>query len=480
MAACSSSTSYKTNQFDQQLQDPSVFSLCLFDNGKQKKKYKKIMQAVGRSAHLRCLTLNTRKLNYNRVKHLVRALHNNSSLTDLTLDAEEIEGKKMTQECFNLLMEGLRTRPVRTSLVFHRCYKTSLYETGKGFASIMPNLNALNFSGCELQKNDVEALGHELLTNSSLTSLSLSKGLARRTPGRFIMYYPRGNDSFQALSSAISFNTTLTSLDLSSDIVLTNVPMFLKQVGLNTSLTHLNLNNRSLSNESLNTLLHLLEHHPSLNNLNVRELNLSTEAVIELARIIKSHTRLETLSLRFLRFQVREEATFKIFTRALGENKSIKKLNLLGCDLLNDRANSMAEMIERTTTISKIFIDIPLMGSAGNERLCDAFKRNYSIEVLGIGWEGIPLRFQLLRRDFLFVMRNAHNHRKLSEGSLQKECIELIRANKIDHSFLPPSIRSKFITPSCLHISTGLDKHKKQYAGIKLCNKNRFITQQII
>ena len=240
--------------------------------------------------------------------------------------------------------------------------------------------------------------------------------------------FPRGSKFIETFSQALTFNYTVSSLELSDFGFTTKDTNLLTQtVRVNTSLSSLHLDSNSIGPEGANSLAQALRENTSLSPLHLGSNSIGDEGANSLAQALGVNTSLSSLDLHsnFIgaeganslaeAFTVNTSLSSlhlgsnsigpegaNVLAQALRVNTSLSSLHL-GSNSIGDKgANSLAQALRVNTSLSSLDLPCNFIGAEGANSLAQAFTVNTSLSSLhlgsnSIGAEGADSLAQALR-----------------------------------------------------------------------------------
>lgn len=229
------------------------------------------------------------------------------------------------------------------------------------------SLRSLNMDYIDLGETEVSLLTKVLKKNNSLTNLSWNNILDKSTPSNTLIPF------FEGLMG----NSSLQSLSLSANkhISRKGIECLSHSLKVNTTLTSLNLSSNKLSNE-LCFLSHLLEMNEGLKVLNLRscEINLSGKKTRFLESLKRNRSLLDLdLTNNYISNQgrIREH-----LIEVINTNNTLTTLDLRGSNIkdLDNSLNSFSEAFKNNTTLVNLFLGFKEVKETNN------YKTLYLIE----------------------------------------------------------------------------------------------------
>lgn len=214
-------------------------------------------------------------------------------------------------------------------------------------------------------------LVEELKTDTSVLSLDLSCNNIRVSGGT-------------ALAGALESNTTLTSLDLHSNALLSSARAFATMLLRNQSLTHLNLRTNGIGANGAAALAKALgTDQCRLTSLNLRDNSIMAVGAAALAVALKANPVLKDLDLSE---NLIKEAGAATLAEALGSNGSLTALNLR-YNGLRSGALQVAKMLMINTSLRSLNLAQNDIDGKGVRAVAKALSENINLTSLDLDFE---------------------------------------------------------------------------------------------
>jgi Ran GTPase-activating protein (RanGAP) involved in mRNA processing and transport len=209
------------------------------------------------------------------------------------------------------------------------------------------------------------------------------------------------NNELIALAKALTINHTLTTLNLSSNIIdITNdgskalSQELAKALKTNTTLTSLNLSNNRIRYLGAIALAQLFKTNTTLTILNLSDnyigndyyLNVDDKLSKELADALIKDSNLTKLNLSNTRSG---QILVKAFAEALKENKTLIELDISSNLIGNEGATALADALKTNSTLTTLIIYNNKISDDGAKALADALKTNSTLTTLDISKNNI-------------------------------------------------------------------------------------------
>ncbi|XP_067050478.1 NLR family CARD domain-containing protein 3-like isoform X2 [Acropora muricata] len=190
------------------------------------------------------------------------------------------------------------------------------------------------------------------------------------------------NSSLSTLCLALGVNTSLTSLDLYDDFIGHKGTNSLSQaLRENTYLTSLRLHRSSITDEGANSLSKALRVNTSLTSLDLSHNRIKDEGANSLSEALRVNTSLT--SLRLYRNSIADEGANSL-SKALRVNTSLTSLDL-SCNPIGDEgAKSLFEALRVNTSLTRLYLDSNNIGDEGANSLSEVLRVNSSIACLDL------------------------------------------------------------------------------------------------
>ena len=225
----------------------------------------------------------------------------------------------------------------------------------------------------DLSTKLVRSLGENLeLVDVELTSLS----------------YPANENLFATFFEALTFNSTVSNLKLSSDrkisIKLTN--LLAQVLRGNRSLSVLKVSDVPIGDEGANSLAEALKENTSLSSLDLDSTQIFVKGAISLSQALKVNTSLSSLNL-FCN-GIRSNGANSL-AQALRVNTSLSSLDL-GYNFIDDEGvNSLAEALRVNTSLTSLNLSLNFVGLDGANSLAQALRAKTPLCSLNLHYNSI-------------------------------------------------------------------------------------------
>ena len=246
-------------------------------------------------------------------------------------------------------------------------------------------LKVLNLSGCELDTTVITHIAAGLAHNASLAELNISDNI-----GAYYWPWSRNNITSEGcvhLFKALCNNTSLKKLDISHNTMEMEGSVALAEMlSCDKSLTELNLVGCDIPENGLTEILTRgLLHNTSLKNLDISYSTLGVEESVALAEMLSCNKSLTKLNL--VGCDIPENGLTEILTRGLLHNTSLKNLDISYSTLGVEESVALAEMLSCNKSLTKLNLvgcDIPENGLT--EILTRGLLHNTSLKNLDISY----------------------------------------------------------------------------------------------
>ncbi|XP_067056034.1 protein NLRC3-like [Acropora muricata] len=203
---------------------------------------------------------------------------------------------------------------------------------------------------------------------------------------------------------ALPVNSTVTNLELCDRSLSTkDINLLTKALTVNTSLFSLNLSDSYIGDEGVNSLAQALRVNNSLSSLNLRSNSIGDEGANSLAQALRVNNSLSSLNLRSNSIGDEGANSLAQALRVLRVNTSLSSLDLCSRSIIGDEgANSLAQALRVNTSLSSLNLRSNSIGDEGANSLAQALTVNTSLSSLdlrsnSIGDEGANSLAQALR-----------------------------------------------------------------------------------
>ena len=263
--------------------------------------------------------------------------------------------------------------PLRLALLF--------LDECKLFSETMYTELALSF-GKSLDIVDLTYSDWPFLFNSSLSTLCLALGVNTSLTsldlyGNFI-----GHKGANSLSEALRVNTSLTSLGLYRNSIADEGANSLSEsLRVNTSLTSLDLSRNSIGGEGANSLSEALRVNTSLTALDLSANLIREEGANSLSEALRVNTSLTSLALSGNRIK---DMGANSLSEALRVSTSLISLDLSHNSFGDEGANSLSEALRVNTSLRCLYLDSNNVGDEGANSLSEALRVNTSLTFLDL------------------------------------------------------------------------------------------------
>ena len=326
-------------------------------------------------------------------------------------------------------MSGIVLRSEETAVSIVQSIASVLNETGGTSDKFLSNLIFANelIKECKNSSGDlylklVRTLGESLVLLDVLVCFS---------------YSPRESESFKTFLEALTFNSTVSSLQLErwhisiyqSEHEITN--LLAQVLRVNTSLSSLLLCASLIGAEGANSISQALAVNTSLSSLDLSYNSIGYEGASSLAQALRVNTSLSSLGLRDNSIDADGANSL---AQSLRVNTSLSSLQLYKNAIGDKGANSLAEALRVNTSLSLLGLSWNFIGNEGANFLALSLTENTSLSSLdlshnSIGDEGAKSLAQTLRVNISLSSLN------LSQNSIGDEGgHSLVQALKVNNS----------------------------------------------
>ena len=196
-----------------------------------------------------------------------------------------------------------------------------------------------------------------------------------------------GAEGASSLSQAITVNTSLTTFYLSrNSIGAEGATSLSRALAVNTSLTTLYLSQNSIGAEGATSLSQALALNTSLTTLDLSCNSIGAEGATSLSQAIKVNTSLTTLDLSQNSIG---DAGATSFSQTLAVNTSLTTLKLILNYIGDAGATSLFQALALNTSLTTLHLNINCIGDEGATSLCHALAVNTSLTGLYLSWNSI-------------------------------------------------------------------------------------------
>ena len=190
-------------------------------------------------------------------------------------------------------------------------------------------------------------------------------------------------DVGNAISAALYFNTTLTTLNLDNNRLGNSVCVIIAtSLHVNTTLKRLSLAGNDLTSTGIEVLGEALKVNTHLQLLSLDDNHFGTTGVLVLSNALHINRTLRSLSLD----KTGASGGGLILARMLNVNRSLRRLSLNNNNFGNTSAIRLAASLETNTTLTELYLTFNDIGLAGNQAFITMLLLNTTLlqcELLG-------------------------------------------------------------------------------------------------
>ena len=203
------------------------------------------------------------------------------------------------------------------------------------------------------------------------------------------MSSPETEKLIEPFFQALTFNSTVSSLKLSSDyrkisVKLTN--LLAQVLRVNRSLSVLKMSDVPIGDEGANSLAEALKVNTSLSSLDLDSTQILVKGAISLSQALKVNTSLSSLKLFCNGIRIMGANSF---AQALRVNTSLSSLDL-GYNFIGDEGvNSLAEALRVNPSLTSLNLSLNFVGVDGANSLAQALRVNTSLSSLNLHYNSI-------------------------------------------------------------------------------------------
>eukprot|EP01127_Copromyxa_protea_P012753 TRINITY_DN3343_c0_g2_i1.p1 TRINITY_DN3343_c0_g2~~TRINITY_DN3343_c0_g2_i1.p1 ORF type:complete len:796 (+),score=176.24 TRINITY_DN3343_c0_g2_i1:42-2429(+) len=241
---------------------------------------------------------------------ILEALAENTSVTSLFLDGNELEAKSFLR--LNDMLQRNKTLK-HLSINYVMLGDLGARTVAEGFAK-NNTVKALSASGNDLEESGMEGLIEGLKHNTTITTLILKENTI-------------SDSGCEVLQKFMSTNKSITYLDISNNYIGEEGASHLATMLLtNSTLLHLNLSRNSLEDAGCILIAHALAKSPTLECLDIGDNIIGTAGIVELAAALKHNRSLKRLDLRGRENLFALQAEFSLQDALLGRTDGLQIL----------------------------------------------------------------------------------------------------------------------------------------------------------
>jgi len=228
-----------------------------------------------------------------------------------------------------------------------------------------------------LGDNDMEVLYKTLANNLYVTSLDLR-------------YNAITDAGIEHVAKLIKETATLKELNLMNNDFEELGAHHLAQALLNNeTIVSLKVNGNKFGNKGGMEFAGMLQVNTTLEHLDLGESDLTTESLIAIATVLNYNTTLKYLNVnRPILFSHQEETTVH-FAKMLKENRGLKELHLMKCDIRDFGMTRLSENLICNFTLTYLNLSCNRITRDGMKELAKCLKQNTPLEVLDLGFNRI-------------------------------------------------------------------------------------------
>ena len=236
-----------------------------------------------------------------------------------------------------------------------------------------------SLTSLDLSSNSIHAEGAHSLSEALRVNTSLTS--------LHLSYNPIGADGAKFLSEALRVNTSLTSLNLCwNSIHAEGADSLSEALKVNTSLTSLVLSINSIHADEAHSLSEVLRVNTSLTSLDLFSNSIHAEGAHSLSEALKVNTSLTSLDLRSNSIGA-EGANF--LSEAIRVNTSLTSLNLGRNSIGDEGAHSLSEALRVNTSLTSLNLGGNSIGDEGAHSLSETLRVNTSLTSLDLRYNSI-------------------------------------------------------------------------------------------
>ena len=195
------------------------------------------------------------------------------------------------------------------------------------------------------------------------------------------------DDGVIAISDYLKRNSSLEKINLSKNrITNEGAKMIAEALQLNTTLKQLDLSINKMFDDGTTAISNVLITNKSLQELNISKNEITNEGAKMIAEALQLNTTLKQLDLSINK--ILDDGTTAIFN-VLITNKSLQKLNISKNRITNEGAKMIAEALQLNTTLKQLDLSINKILDDGTTAIFNVLITNKSLQELNISKNGI-------------------------------------------------------------------------------------------
>ena len=194
-------------------------------------------------------------------------------------------------------------------------------------------------------------------------------------------------DEFVSLSKALSVNSSITHLDLSDNSISPSGAASLSQaLAVNSSLTNLDLSTNGIGASGAASLSQALAVNSSLTNLDLSTNGIGASGAASLSQALAVNSSLTNLDLRWNSIGDSGAASL---SQALAVNSSLTNLDLRWNSIGDSGAASLSQALAVNSSLTNLDLSTNGIGASGAASLSQALAVNSSLTNLDLRWNSI-------------------------------------------------------------------------------------------
>ena len=254
----------------------------------------------------------------------------------------------------------------------------------------------------------------------SLSALVLGLGVNTSLTSLNLSHNSIGAEGANSLSWALRKNTSLSSLNLTLNSIGANGTNSLSEaLRVNNSLTSLHLSHNSIGVKGTNSLSEALRVNTSLTSLHLSHNSIGAKGASSLSEVLRVNTSL--ISLDLSGNSIGDEGV-NFISQTLSVNTSLLTLNLSQNSIADEGANSLSQALRVNTSLTSLHLSHNSIADEGANSLSQALRVNTSLTSLhlshnSIADEGANSLSQALRVNTSLTSLNLSQNSIADEGA---------------------------------------------------------------
>ena len=396
-----------------------------------------------RNTKIGSLTLNVKANQDQLVLLICQALESNASIRVL-----ELASSMLSEESTAHVSSLLRTNRFLKKLVFNYCILFSASGSLSVLAKSLRNnssIDCVTFNNTEIGPGCSD-LGR-MLGCRSLESL------------HFVFSKVSG-DSFRSLAHGLRENSTLRSLKLSGNSMITPEDMlaFSDSLAANRTLEEISFANCQLGDQSISYLSAALASNESLTILNLGSCSFGARGLTDIGKMLARNRTLKKLMLYCNQFDINQSGPSGYFTEALASNRCLQYLDLSLNSFERDAFRSIFSALAQNASLVNLELSNCDVEPDALCHIFDCLEANRVLKHLSLGGNSISTEFAAAFGRCKYLTSLDLNHCSFEGDSFRILCAMLRENQRIESLYLAEcSLEDKDLD----HISDCLKENRK-------------------